>query len=283
MTLDFFTPIVDDPYLFGLISATNSLSDVYAMGGKPLVAMNIVCFPACKDVGILGQILKGGFDKVQESGAILVGGHSVDDMEPKYGLSVCGIVHPDRVLANSTAKVGDVLVLTKPLGTGIINTGIKAGIIGQQTIDEVVKVMTHLNKYAALAFDEIRVNSATDITGFGFLGHTMEMAKGSEVTIEITASSIPFIGETEALAKSGILPAGVYRNRDFVKNDVRMEGVAEHISDILYDPQTAGGLLVSVPEKDAKSLVEKMLSYGSMDARIVGRVIPKEDKHVIVI
>lgn len=283
MTLDFFTPIVDDPYLFGLISATNSLSDVYAMGGKPLVAMNIVCFPACKDVGILGQILKGGFDKVQESGAILVGGHSVDDMEPKYGLSVCGIVHPDRVLANSTAKVGDVLVLTKPLGTGIINTGIKAGIIGQQTIDEVVKVMTHLNKYAAMAFDDIRVNSATDITGFGFLGHTMEMAKGSEVTIEITASNIPFIGETEALAKSGILPAGVYRNRDFVKKDVHMEGIAEHISDILYDPQTAGGLLVSVPEKDAKSLVAKMLAYGSMDARIVGRVVPKENKHVIVI
>lgn len=252
------------------------------MGGKPLVAMNIVCFPACKDVGILGQILKGGFDKVQESGAILVGGHSVDDNEPKYGLSVCGIVHPGRVLSNSAAKVGDVLVLTKPLGTGIINTGIKAGIVGQQTVDEVVKIMTHLNKYAALAFDDIRVNSATDVTGFGFLGHTMEMARGSDVTIEITVAQIPFIAETEELAKSGIIPAGAYRNRDFVKNDVRMEGIADHISDILYDPQTAGGLLVSVPENDAKALVEKMLAYGSLDARIVGRVIPKADKYVIV-
>lgn len=282
-TLDFFTPMVDDPYLFGQIAASNSLSDVYAMGGKPIVAMNIVCFPSCYDMSILGEILKGGADKVIESGAILVGGHTVDDKEPKYGLSVAGLVHPGKVLANSGARPGDALILTKPIGTGIVSTGIKAAMVQKSTEDEVVKIMAHLNKYAAEALDGFNVNSVTDITGFGFLGHAAEMAKGSGVTLEISSKDIPIMSEAEELAKMGIIPAGMYRNKKFIQSDVLCEGVSEHIMDILYDPQTSGGLLVSVPQEHARALADKMTSCGSLAAKIVGRVLRKEEKSIIVI
>ena len=183
LTLDFFTPVVDDPYTFGKIAAANSLSDIYAMGGEPTVAMNIVCFPQCEDMAILREILRGGSDKVTESGAILVGGHTVDDMEPKYGLSVTGEVHPDKVRANSHVEVGDVLILTKPIGTGIINTAIKGEIADEQDYEEAVLVMEYLNKYPADALKKIDVNGVTDVTGFGLLGHVLEMAKGSGCTI----------------------------------------------------------------------------------------------------
>ena len=189
-TLDFFTPMVDDPYVFGQIAASNSLSDVYAMGGKPLVAMNIVCFPSCHDMDVLAEILKGGFDKVKESGALLVGGHTVDDKEPKYGLSVSGIVSPNKVLSNATAKPGDKLIITKPIGVGVLNTAMKEGMVEQHIADKVIEIMIHLNKYAAMSFEKFDVNSVTDITGFGLLGHTLEMAKASEVSIEIESKQL---------------------------------------------------------------------------------------------
>jgi len=192
-TLDFFTPMVDDPYEFGQIAAANALSDVYAMGGEPTVAMNIVGFPSCHDMNVLGEILRGGADKVNESGALLVGGHTVDDQEPKYGLSVSGIVHPKKVLANSTSKVGDKLILTKPLGAGIMNTAMKPGLVDEETSKYVIDIMAHLNKYAAMSFSKFPVNAATDITGFGMLGHTLEVAKASGVTIRLDSKSVPIM------------------------------------------------------------------------------------------
>ena len=211
-TLDFFTPMIDDPYIFGQIAAANSLSDVYAMGGKPIVAMNIVCFPSCHDMNILAEILKGGFDKVKESGALLVGGHTVDDKEPKYGLSVSGIVHPEKVLSNATARVGDKLILTKPIGVGILNTAMKENLVSKEISDKVIEVMVHLNKYAAKSFDYIKVNSVTDITGFGLLGHALEMAKASNVSIEINSKDVPILDGAIDMANMGIIPAGMYRN-----------------------------------------------------------------------
>ncbi|SHG88800.1 selenophosphate synthase [Tepidibacter thalassicus DSM 15285] len=281
-TLDFFTPVVDDPYLFGQIAAANSLSDVYAMGGKPIVAMNIVCFPSCTDMGILAEILKGGYDKVQESGALLVGGHSIDDKEPKYGLSVSGIVHPQKVLSNSTAKEGDVLIITKPIGLGIINTAIKAGIADKNIEDEAIKIMAHLNKYAAKAFDEIKVNSVTDITGFGLLGHALEMAKASNVSIEIDSKNIPIMDSALEFANMGIIPAGMYRNRDYISRDVYYEGVKSSVMDILYDPQTSGGLLISVDADKGEELVKSIMKNKGLEAKIIGKVINKGEKYINV-
>lgn len=282
-TLDFFTPMVDDPYTFGQIAAANALSDVYAMGGEPTVAMNIVCFPSCNDMNILGEILKGGFDKVKESGCLLVGGHTVDDKEPKYGLSVSGTVHPDKVLANSTAKVGDKLILTKPLGAGILNTAMKAEMVDEKTADYVVEVMTHLNMYAAKSFKKYAVNAATDITGFGMMGHTLEVAKGSEVTIVLDSKKVPLMDRAEEFAAMGIVPGGAYKNMGYVKDDVYIsEDVPQTVSDVLHDPQTSGGLLVSVPAEIAEEVAEDMLKNGSIVAEIVGEVVEKREKYVEV-
>lgn len=281
-TLDFFTPMLDDPYVFGQIAASNSLSDVYAMGGKPLVAMNIVCFPACHDMNVLAEILKGGMDKVKESGALLVGGHTVDDKEPKYGLSVSGIVHPDKVLSNATAKVGDKLVLTKPIGVGILNTAMKEGLVDEETSKLVIETMVHLNKYAAMSFDNIEVNSVTDVTGFGLLGHALEMAKASDVTIEIEANEVPIINGSIDMANMGIIPAGMYRNKEYIGKHVHAEGIEEAMEDILHDPQTSGGLLVSVRADLADILVEDMKKNGSIEAKIIGTVVKKQEAYIKV-
>ena len=282
-TLDFFTPVVDNPYLFGQIAATNSLSDVYAMGGVPIVAMNIVCFPACHDMGVLSEILKGGYDKVKESGALLVGGHTVDDKEPKYGLSVTGTVHPKKVLSNASAKDGDYLVLTKPIGLGVINTAIKGGIADKSIEDNAVKIMTYLNKYAALAFEKIKVNSVTDITGFGLLGHVYEMAKASNKTIEIFSKDVPLIEGAYDFAKMGIIPAGMYKNREYIQKHLIDESISSVVSDLLYDPQTSGGLLISVSEENKDELMKEIMLYSSIQPRIIGRVLKKKEKFIYII
>lgn len=282
-TLDFFTPMVDDPYTFGQISASNALSDVYAMGGVPSVCMNIVCFPSCYDMKVLGEILRGGFDKVKESGALLVGGHTVDDKEPKYGLSVSGIVNPNKVLSNANAKVNDKLILTKPIGVGILNTAMKEDLLDETISKKVIDTMTHLNKYAAKSFDEIKVNSVTDITGFGLLGHALEMAKASNVSIEIESTEVPILEGAISMANMGIIPAGMYKNKEYISKDVLIvDDIDTAIEDILYDPQTSGGLLVSVSEENAEKLVESMLKNGSIEAKIIGTVKEKLDKFIYV-
>lgn len=281
-TLDFFTPIVDDPYQFGQIAAANSLSDVYAMGGEPKLAMNIVCFPNCLNPDVLVEILKGGFDKVKEAGALLIGGHTVEDDEPKYGLSVAGFVAPDRVWTNSNAKPGDSIVLTKPLGVGIINTAIKGGLSDEVTYNEAVKVMSTLNKYAKEALDGIEVNSVTDITGFGLIGHALEMAEGSSVTIKIYHKDVPVIAKALEYARMGLVPAGAYSNRKHAGNKVKFSyEIPEEIKDVLYDPQTSGGLLISVPRESVGLLLERLKGTPT-DFAVIGEVIEKEDDLIIV-
>lgn len=282
-TLDFFTPVVDDPYTFGQIAASNSLSDVYAMGGDPRLAMNIVCFPNCLSPDVLAEILKGGYDKVEEAGAITVGGHTVEDEEPKYGLSVAGFVHPDKVLANSTAKPGDVLVLTKPIGLGIINAAIKGEIADKETYDEAVMVMTTLNKYAKEAIDRTGgVNSLTDVTGFGLLGHALEMAEGSSVTITIDHKSIPIVSMALEYANMGLIPAGTYDNRNYIGDKAYInENVPEAIEDILFDPQTSGGLLISISGEKVELLLEELKDTPTKFA-VVGKVQEKQEYFIIV-
>lgn len=282
-TLDFFTPVVDDPYIFGQVAAANSLSDVYAMGGKPLMAMNIVCFPDCLELNILEQILKGGADKAIEAGALLVGGHSVKDNEPKYGLSVTGIVHPEKVLANNTARVGDYLILTKPLGLGVLNTAIKADIASKEQYDMAVKTMVTLNKYALEALDGLNISSCTDVTGFGFLGHAYEMAKGSEVSLEVYSDKIPVIEGAKELAGKGIIPAGAYSNRNYVEDDVEVgEGVEEVMEDLLYDPQTSGGLLIAIDKDDVDKALESLAANTDNEFAVVGKVIDKGDEAIYI-
>lgn len=282
-TLDFFTPVVDDPYTFGQIAAANSLSDVYAMGGEPKLAMNIVCFPNCLNPSVLAEILKGGYDKVKEAGAITVGGHTVEDDEPKYGLSVTGFVHPDKVLINSNAKPGDVLILTKPLGLGVINTAIKGEIADKTTYDEAVMVMSTLNKYAKEAIDRVGgVNSLTDITGFGLLGHALEMASGSSVTMKIYHKHIPVVSNAIEYAQMGLVPAGAYANRGHIGDNVFInENVPKDMEDILFDPQTSGGLLISIPKEKAEKLLEELKSTPTKFA-LVGEVLEKQEYYIIV-
>ena len=281
-TLDFFTPVVDDPYTFGQIAATNSLSDVYAMGGQPIMAMNIVCFPNCLSPDVLVQILKGGHDKVQEAGAILVGGHTVEDDEPKYGLSVTGFVHPDKVLANGGAKPKDLLVLTKPIGTGIINTAIKGGLADKKSYDEAVKVMTTLNKYAKEAIDKVGVNGCTDITGFGFLGHSLEMAMASSVSLKIDHDKIPLIEGALYFAQMGLVPAGTYKNEAYIGDRVKfLADIPVENKDILFDPQTSGGLLISVPEDKVDKLLEELKNTPTSFS-VVGEVVEKQDYYIYV-
>lgn len=277
-TLDFFTPIVDDPYMFGQIAAANSLSDVYAMGGEPTIALNIVGFPTCLDMSILGDILRGGADKVKEAGALLVGGHTIEDNEPKYGLSVTGMIHPDKVLANASARVGDALIITKPIGVGILNTAIKAELLSKEDTSEAMRVMAYLNKYAAHAMKPYNVSACTDITGFGLAGHVLEMAEGSSVTIDIDTSSIPVMAGAVENAAMGLVPAGAYRNKDYSGHKIQMsETVSEEMQDILYDPQTSGGLLIAVHPDDLDALMKDLEQQTETAFAVIGHVVPKKE------
>lgn len=274
-TLDFFTPVVDDPYLFGQIAAANALSDVYAMGAQPRLVMNIVCYPS-KTLGTaaLAEIMKGGADKVLEAGALIVGGHSVEDNEPKYGLSVTGLVHPQQLITNDAAQVGDALVLTKPLGSGLVLTAVKADLAGAGELEAAVQAMSTLNKEAAAVMTEIGVSAATDITGFGFLGHARELALASGVAMEISFGSMPLLPGALRAAEMGLVPGGAYANREYVADSLEVTGqaVGERELDVLCDPQTSGGLLISVPAvKEAVFL--KTLAARGVPAALVGRVI----------
>ncbi len=271
-TVDFFTPVVDDPYLFGQVAAANSLSDVYAMGGKPVLALNIVCFPDCLPIEVLEQILKGGAAKVAEAGAIIAGGHTIQDEVPKYGLAVTGLVHPEKILSNAGAAPGDMLVLTKPLGTGIINTAVKGDLAPEESVRAALETMLELNRKAAEVMVRCGATSCTDITGFGLLGHAAEMALGSGVSLEIWADSIPILPGVRDLAAMGMIPAGAYANRDFLAGRVAVpENTRPETTAILFDPQTSGGLLISVPAARLDLLAEEMKREG-VRAVVVGRV-----------
>jgi len=283
-TLDFFTPIVDDPCAFGQIAAANALSDVYAMGGQPLTAMNIVCFPQkTMAISILQDILAGGLDKMREAEVLLVGGHSVEDEELKYGLSVTGTVHPSRVVLNIGARAGDWLILTKPLGTGIISTAIKGNVADEEAVAEIVKSMTTLNRKASELMQATGVNACTDVTGFGLLGHAAEMIEGTNVGMVLDSAATPFFPEAKELAGMGMLPGGLHRNRDFRKNIVDIaEDVPQYLADILFDPQTSGGLLISVPARKAPGLLDKMHKEGVAEAAIIGEVVAEPRGRIIV-
>lgn len=272
-TVDFFPPVVDDPYYYGQIAAANALSDVYAMGGKPLTAMNIVCFP-CKLLGtdMLVEILRGGAAKVAEAGALLVGGHTINDNEPKYGLSVTGIVSPQQILTKGGVKPGDRLILTKPLGTGIITTALKGEMVPTSVLEEALHWMTTLNKEAAEAAREIGVKTCTDITGFGLLGHTYEMINESECGVEFFPESIPIIEGTITLAEQGLVPGGAMTNREYLLPNLLMpKKVDPLLLDVFCDPQTSGGLLMAVPGEKAEEALRLLRQKGLTEAAVVGK------------
>jgi selenide,water dikinase len=274
-TLDFFTPIVNDPYDFGRIAAANSFSDVYAMGGKPLTAMNIVCFPVKEmDKPVLRAILEGGLDIIHKAGAVMVGGHSVEDPELKYGLSVTGIVHPEQVLSNAGARPGDLLVLTKPLGTGILATALKGRMLDEKTTTMITELMATLNKAAAEVMTEIGVNACTDITGFGLLGHSLEVAKASKVGIRLYADKVPIIPEALTYASMGMMPVGSHLNQKFCSHHLDIASTIDPlIVDLLGDAQTSGGLLISVPENRCDELTLKLLEKEVPAVVVVGEVV----------
>ncbi len=273
-TLDFFTPVVNDPYTFGQIAAANALSDVFAMGGRPLTAMNILCYsPQHVSKDTVREILAGGLDKVHEAGALLVGGHSVDDPEIKYGLAVTGVVHPDRVLTNAGARVGDRLILTKPLGTGIVATAVKGRLASPEAADAAVQVMRTLNKLTPECLEAGGVHALTDITGFGFFGHALEMAAASQVEMVIRAAQVPVLAAAREYAALGLIPAGSYKNRNFCAQSLRLaDSLDPLLVDILSDPQTNGGLLISVAADAADALLKSLRRQGCAQAAIVGEV-----------
>lgn len=281
-SVDIFPPVVDDPYEYGQIAAANSLSDLYAMGAEPSLCMNIFCFPEDMPNDILQAILQGGYEKVIEAEAIIAGGHTIKDHEPKYGLCVTGFAHPDEILKNCDAKTGDLLILTKPIGTGILNTAAKAGLTEDSTNRAMVNAMTQLNKYAYRVMKRYPVHACTDVTGFGLLGHTYEMAEGSGKTIEIFSSAISILPEAEEFAKEGIIPAGAYDNRNYLKNLVEEQpGISLSKMDLLYDPQTSGGLLIALEEKEAEKLVRDLKNETPW-AEIIGQVEAPKDHRISV-
>lgn len=283
-TIDFFTPIVDDPYAFGQIAAANALSDVYAMGGKPLTALNVVCFPIkTMDISILKEILAGGVAKLHEADTILVGGHSIEDPELKYGLSVTGIIHPAKVILNTTARVGDQLILTKPLGTGIISTALKRKIADADTVNRAVKSMVTLNRKASELMQKVGVNACTDVTGFGLLGHACEMIENTEVGMIIHSATVPIFPKTRELAEKEMVPGGLQRNREYRLKMVAMaRGIPQYLADILFDPQTSGGLLISVPEKKASQLLQRLHAEGIAEATIIGEIVAQPKGKIVV-
>ncbi len=283
-TVDFFTPIVDDPYWFGQIAAANALSDVYAMGGTPKTAMNLVAFPAKQmDISILRQIIQGGLDKMKEAGVVLVGGHSVEDNELKYGLSVTGFIHPDRILVKKNLKAKDRLILTKPLGTGIINTAVKGRLASEEVTEYATRLMAALNRDASEVMQHYPVHACTDITGFGLIGHLAEMVAGSGSGIGIHTAMIPIIPEAIEYAAMGLVPAGAYKNREFRKDMVDMSPSVDRIvQDILFDPQTSGGLLICVEKESADDLVHGLKKKGMEKAAIIGEVLSEPEGRILV-
>ncbi len=284
-SIDFFTPIVDDPYDFGQIAVANSLSDIYAVGGKPLLALNIVCFPI-KDMDktILREILRGGLDKLKEANVLILGGHSIEDSEIKYGIAVTGIVHPEKFVTNRGAKKGDVLVLTKPIGTGILSTALKGKLLDAKTTKFLIDIMKKLNKNASELMMEIGVNGCTDITGFGLLGHALEMARASKVTIKIFTDNIPVLPKVHEFAQIGIVPAGSRRNINYCEKLVEKGNADPVMLDILSDPQTSGGLLISLPEQKADILIKKLKhTEKTEDVVIIGEVIEESSGKIILI
>ena len=284
-TVDFFTPIVDDPYWFGQIAAANALSDVYAMGGVPKTAMNLVAFPVKQmDLTILRQIIQGGIDKLKEAGVVLIGGHSVEDKEIKYGLSVTGIIHPARVLTKKNLRTGDRLVLTKPLGTGIVNTAIKASMASAELTDRVSRLMALLNRDAAGIMADFNVSACTDVTGFGLLGHLAEMVCGSAKSVRIDSAQVPVIAEALKFASMGLIPAGAHKNREFREKMIAFaETVPRALQDVLFDPQTSGGLLISVSENQAGALVAALKDQGIGDAARIGEIMEGPDERIHVL
>ena len=271
-TTDFFPPIVDDPFMYGQIAATNALSDVYAMGGEPRLALNIMCIPEKMDKDTVQEILRGGYAKAYEAGAIITGGHTIHGAEPIYGLAVTGFVQPDKVWTNSGARTGDVLILTKPLGVGILTTAAKAELVEQALLDKLYVQMSTLNKYAHDVLVKYSVHACTDVTGFALLGHSLEMAQGSGVTVHIRVQDVPYHKEAYEMAEMGFIPAGAYRNRDFAEASVKVVGdVARALQDICYDPQTSGGLLCAVPEAEAAACLAELQAVAA-DAAVIGYV-----------
>ena len=272
-TVDFFPPIADDPYLFGQIAATNALSDVYAMGGEPKLCLNIMAVPETMPREAVHDILRGGYDKVYEAGALITGGHSILDDEPKYGLAVTGFVHPEKMLTNAAARPGDVLVLTKPLGIGVLTSAGKAELLTEETAAHMNRLMTTLNKSARDVMVRHRVHACTDVTGFGLLGHGFEMAQGSDVELHISVSSVDLLPEALEFARMGVLPAGMYRNRTFAEPAVDAGTVETAVQDLLFDPQTSGGLLMAVAPEDADALLAELAPVVPSAQRI-GTVSP---------
>ena len=281
-TVDFFPPIADDPYTFGQIAATNALSDVYAMGGEPKLALNIMCLADKMDDHTVREILRGGYDKAYEAGAIITGGHTIHGAEPIYGLAVSGFVDPRRILTNSGARPGDVLLLTKPLGVGVLTTAAKAGLAGGAVMDRIYRQMATLNRTARDIMVKYRVHSCTDVTGFALLGHSFEMAQGSGCTVHIQSGNVPFHPEAWDLAAMGLIPAGAYRNRDFAQKGVTVRGdVSRTMQDLLYDPQTSGGLLIALPETAARDCLAQ-LRDAIPSAACIGYVTAREDSWIVL-
>jgi len=274
-TVDFFTPMVDDPFTFGAIAAANALSDVYAMGGKPLTALSILAWPAGHELADLEEILKGGASKIHEAGAVVLGGHSVNDPEIKFGYAVTGVIHPHRIKTNCAAQPGDVLLFTKKLGTGVISTAIKRGLASDAHIEGAIRQMLTLNRAAAEAMGDLEIHSVTDVTGFGLLGHAREMAMGSKVTLEIDSRCVQFLDGAVEYARAGAIPGGLNNNRGFVNSCVES---AAPVDDLLYDPQTSGGLLLSIRESDAPRYMQKYA-----EAYVIGRVLVRGAKPLRII
>lgn len=279
-TTDFFPPIVDDPYLYGQIAAANALSDVYAMGGEPKLALNIMCISKTMDKSTVQEILRGGYDKAYEAGAIITGGHTIHGAEPVYGLAVTGFVEPKKVLTNSGARPGDVLILTKPLGIGIITTAAKADLVDEALLKVIYNQMSTLNKKARDVMVQYNVHSCTDITGFSLIGHSYEMAQGSDCTINIYTDNVPYHNEAYDFADMGFIPEGAYRNREYAEAGVRIIGnVTRPMLDICFDPQTSGGLLISMDEKNVEEALQSMKNEG-VNAEIIGAVTERKDSPI---
>jgi selenide,water dikinase len=283
--VDFFTPIVDDPYWFGQIAAANALSDVYAMGGTPKTAMNLVAFPIKQmDIAVLRQIIQGGLDKLTEAEVVLIGGHSIEDKELKYGLSITGVVHPERVLTKKDLGAGDRLILTKPLGTGIVNTVIKAGMASADLVDQVTHLMAALNRDAARIMSNFNITACTDVTGFGLLGHLAEMVCGSGMSVRVFSDQVPVIAQALEFASMGLIPAGAYKNREFRESMIDFaETVERSRQDVLVDPQTSGGLLISVSANQATELITALKDTGVGDAAEIGEVLNGPEEKIWVV